>query len=126
MPRGVYARKQRSVQTDRPTDRPTDRVSPVSAIDYPGLLAQLEQQDRALVQEREDLVRQLDRLRSLPQMRRRAQEEILMPETQTAPRPLVRASPAPIPLEVICAWLRKKAAAGVPVTISPLLAQRIA
>jgi hypothetical protein len=55
MPRGVYPRKRRSVQTDRPTDRPTDRVFPVSAIDYPALLAQLEQQDRALGQEREDL-----------------------------------------------------------------------
>lgn len=50
-----------------------------------------------------------------------------MPDQLTAPRPvLVLAQPAPVPVEVICSWLRKKAAAGVPVTVSPLLAQRIA
>ena len=59
MPRGVYPRKRRSVQTDRPTER----VFPVSAIDYPGLLAQLEQQDRAIVQEREDLAVIIDAVR---------------------------------------------------------------
>lgn len=42
------------------------------------------------------------------------------------PRVLVLAQEAPIPVEVICAWLRKKAAAGVPIRISSLLAQRIA
>ena len=44
----------------------------------------------------------------------------------TTPKLQVIASPAPIPVEVICAWLRRKAAMGVPIRISPLLAQRIA
>lgn len=44
----------------------------------------------------------------------------------TTPRLQVLASPQPVPLEVVIAWLRKKAAMGVPIRISPLLAQRIA
>lgn len=51
MPRGVYTRK----RVVRPTDRPTDRVVSVNAIDYPALLAQLEQQRAASVQEIADL-----------------------------------------------------------------------
>jgi hypothetical protein len=43
-----------------------------------------------------------------------------------ATKPLVLASPAPVPLDVICRWLRRAAALGRPVRISPLLAQRIA
>jgi len=45
----------RGKQTDRPTDRPTDRVFPVNAVDWPGMLAQLEQQRNALDAERQDI-----------------------------------------------------------------------
>lgn len=41
------------------------------------------------------------------------------------PVPVVT-DPAPVPVEVLVTWLRKKAAAGVPIRISALLAQRIA
>lgn len=45
-----------------------------------------------------------------------------------AARPLqvLASTQPPVPMSVVCLWLRKKAAMGVPVIISPLLAQRIA
>lgn len=49
-----------------------------------------------------------------------------MPDTVAPARVQVLASPPPIPLEVIILWLRKQATRGVPIWISPLLAQRIA
>ena len=57
-------------------------------------------------------------------MRQGPQAEILV-TAQPTPRPLVLASPAPVPIDVICLWLRKQAAKGRPIRISPLLAQRI-
>lgn len=52
MPRGVYPRTKVKV---RPTDRPTDRVVSVSAINWPAMLASLEQQRAALDDERADI-----------------------------------------------------------------------
>jgi hypothetical protein len=61
-----------------------------------------------------------------PQLAAQCNTSTLSEPDQAARPVLVLASPAPIPVEVIVTWLRRKAAMGVPVTVSPLLAQRIA
>lgn len=48
------------------------------------------------------------------------------PASQPRPIQVLAQTPPPAPIEVVIRWLRKKAAMGTPIRISPLLAQRIA